>query len=67
MTYEALEGVERYFVLNGQAFARDGEVPAVVQACAERIDSLLFSVDVVRTVEGICRLCNWGMGRFAIA
>ncbi len=61
-SFEA-DSEERYFVLNGQAFAQDGEIPAVVQACAERIDSPFFSVDVARTAEGDLQVVELGDGQ----
>ncbi|WP_167225589.1 ATP-grasp domain-containing protein [Massilia rubra] len=54
---------ERYFVLRGQAFGRDGTVPALVHALASRIDSPFFSVDVVASSEGTRRLIELGDGQ----
>lgn len=54
---------ERYFVLRGQAFGRDGSVPALVHALASRIDSPFFSVDVVASSEGTLRLIELGDGQ----
>ena len=54
---------ERYFVLKGQVFAREGDVPEVVQACAERIESPFFSVDVARTVDGTLQVVELGDGQ----
>lgn len=54
---------ERYFVLRGQAFGRDGTVPALVQQIAGRIDSPFFSVDVVASCEGELRLIELGDGQ----
>ena len=54
---------ERYFVFRGKAFARDGNVPEMVQAIAPRIDSPFFSVDVVLSANGTLRLIELGDGQ----
>ncbi|NBF04557.1 ATP-grasp domain-containing protein [Pseudomonas sp. Fl5BN2] len=53
----------RYFVLNGQACAASGEVPALVQECAALIDSRFFSVDVILRSDGVLRLVELGDGQ----
>ena len=54
---------ERYFVVDGRAHARDGNVPAVVRDIARRIDSPFFSVDIVRDSGGRRRLIELGDGQ----
>ncbi|WP_028100766.1 ATP-grasp domain-containing protein [Pseudoduganella violaceinigra] len=67
---------ERYFVLNGRAYARDAIVPALVHEVARRIRSPFYSVDTVVDASGQLRLIElgdgqvsdikkWGAGRFA--
>ncbi|RSZ59597.1 hypothetical protein EJB06_09270 [Massilia atriviolacea] len=54
---------ERYFVLRGQAFGREGIAPALVHELARRIDSPFFSVDVAASSEGTLRLIELGDGQ----
>lgn len=54
---------ERYFVVAGTAFARDGNVPDIVQAVASRIASPFFSADVVKRKDGVLRLVELGDGQ----
>ncbi len=54
---------ERYFVYKGKAFARDGNVPDIVQHIASRIDSPFYSVDVVLSANGTPRLMELGDGQ----
>lgn len=63
--FEALspETEERYFVLKGKAFSRDGVVPEIVERIAARIDSPFFSVDIVLSAEGEPRLIELGDGQ----
>ena len=60
-----LPGTEqRYFVLRGVGYAAaGGSVPDVVRACAGRIPSPFFSVDVVRRRDGELRLVEIGDGQ----
>ncbi|WP_426193825.1 ATP-grasp domain-containing protein [Pseudomonas sp. NFXW11] len=53
----------RYFVLEGRAYAANGEVPALVEECAALIDSPFFSVDVVQRDDGALRLVELGDGQ----
>jgi hypothetical protein len=54
----------RYFVLDGRAFAPDGQpVPDLVQRVASRIPSPFFSVDVIRRDDGALRLVEVGDGQ----
>lgn len=57
------ETEERYFVLGGKAFSRDGDVPALVNDVAERITSPFFSVDTVLALSGQLRLIELGDGQ----
>jgi hypothetical protein len=53
----------RYFVIHHQVFAPDGEIPEIVRVCAERIQSLFFSVDVVTRADGAWRVIEVGDGQ----
>ncbi|MHA6194841.1 ATP-grasp domain-containing protein [Pseudomonas wadenswilerensis] len=57
------ESERRYFVLQGQAHASEGEVPELVSECARVIDSPFFSVDVVLRSDGVLRLVELGDGQ----
>lgn len=57
------ETEERYFVLNGQAYARDDVIPDIVLDIARRIDSPFFSIDIVLNSNGIARLMELGDGQ----
>jgi hypothetical protein len=57
------ETEERYFVLQGKAFARCGNVPALVNEIAGRISSPFFSVDTVFAKSGELRLMELGDGQ----
>jgi len=57
------ETEERYFVLDGRPFSRDGEVPALVAEVAQRISSPFFSVDTVFAASGQLRLIELGDGQ----
>ncbi len=46
------ESEQRFFVINGTAFASAGMPPAIVEDVARRIESPFFSVDVARTMDG---------------
>jgi hypothetical protein len=52
-------------VVQGRAYAADpaGPIPDVVGACAERIPSRFFSVDVVRRRDGADRVVEVGDGQ----
>lgn len=54
---------ERYFVLHGQAYARDGHVPAIVHDVAARIACPFFSVDIATATNGTLRLIELGDGQ----
>ena len=63
---EALEdgSEQRYFVINGSAHSNDGEAPpSVVTACASRLDSPFFSVDVATRSDGELRVVEVGDGQ----
>jgi hypothetical protein len=54
----------RHFVLDGRAFAPDGQpVPDLVQRVASRIPSPFFSVDVIRRDDGTLRVVEVGDGQ----
>jgi hypothetical protein len=53
----------RYFVANGQAFSADGDSPDLLAACATRIPSPFFSVDVARRSDGVLRIVEIGDGQ----
>ena len=57
------ESEERYFVCNGIAYARTGDVPPLVQSCADRINSSFFSVDVAENTSGELRMVELGDGQ----
>ena len=57
------ETEERYFVLNGRAYARADAVPPLVQTIAERIDSRFYSLDTVLSRDGSLRLIELGDGQ----
>jgi hypothetical protein len=58
------ESERRYFVLNGVGYAGGAEpVPDVVRACAERVRSPFFSVDVARRRDGALRVVEVGDGQ----
>jgi hypothetical protein len=54
---------ERYFVFQGKAFSRDGQVPALVETIAQRIDSPFFSVDTVMRADLELRVVELGDGQ----
>jgi hypothetical protein len=54
---------ERYFVFRGKPYARNGDVPEIVQTIAPRIGSPFFSVDVVLSTNGTLRLIELGDGQ----
>jgi hypothetical protein len=60
-----VETERRYFVIQGRAYAADpaGPIPHIVAACAERIPSPFFSVDVVRRRDGVERVVEVGDGQ----
>lgn len=61
---EYVEGTERrYFVLKGQPHAATGEVPNIVNDCAQIIASPFFSVDVVLRSDGVLRIVELGDGQ----
>lgn len=63
--FEALQEQteERYFVYQGKAFARDGQIPEMVHQIAEKINSPFFSVDIVLSDCGQPRLIELGDGQ----
>lgn len=57
------ESEERYFVLRGRAYGREGGVPALVQEIARRVESPFFSVDVIQAQHRGLRLIELGDGQ----
>lgn len=57
------ETEERYFVLNGKPFSRNGNVPSLVHEVAKKISSPFFSVDTVMAKSGELRLIELGDGQ----
>jgi hypothetical protein len=58
-----VETEERYFVLNGRAYASEGEAPALVHEIAGRIDNPFFSIDLITSQSGELRLVELGDGQ----
>jgi hypothetical protein len=54
---------ERYFVLNGKAYGRSGDVPELVREIARHVLSPCLSVDVVMRADGVLRLIEVGDGQ----
>ncbi|NVD69834.1 ATP-grasp domain-containing protein [Duganella sp. BJB1802] len=54
---------ERYFVLRGTPYGRDGTVPDLVRRIAAAVDSPFFSVDTVLSADGHLRLIELGDGQ----
>lgn len=54
---------ERYFVLDGLAYAREGNAPSLVHELAARVESPFFSVDLVTSEKGGLRLIELGDGQ----
>lgn len=57
------ETEERYFVLNGKPFSRDGTIPSLVHEVVKKISSPFFSVDTVMAKSGELRLIELGDGQ----
>lgn len=57
------ESEQRYFVLNAQTHSATGDVPPIVEQCAQRIRSPFFSVDVVQRGDGVLRIVEVGDGQ----
>jgi hypothetical protein len=57
------ETERRYFVFDSVPHAADGTIPAIVSACAQRIPSRFFSVDVVQRTDGVARVVEIGDGQ----
>lgn len=61
---EYLEDTERrYFVLLGQTYGINGEVPDLVNECARLIHSPFFSIDVALRSDGVLRVIELGDGQ----
>jgi hypothetical protein len=59
------ETEQRYFIINGRAFAASTatKIPDIVTACARRINSKFFSVDIIDTIDGCQRVVEVGDGQ----
>ena len=57
------ESEERYFVADGQVFARAGSTPQMVEVAAARISSQFFTVDVAQRADGLLRIVELGDGQ----
>ena len=57
------ETEQRYFVLDSVPHSASGPVPSIVSACAQRIHSRFFSVDVVQREDGGLRVVEVGDGQ----
>lgn len=54
---------KRYFVLNKQVYAADGDVSTSVREIASRIDSSFFTIDMIENTLGEPRLVEIGDGQ----
>ncbi|WP_341261903.1 ATP-grasp domain-containing protein [Morganella morganii] len=61
--YYKTDSERRYFVLNGQAFSADDNIPPVVQEIADIITTPFFSVDITENTAGELRLIEIGDGQ----
>lgn len=63
--FESLETdtEERYFIVAGNAFGREGSVPDIVHDIASRITSPFYTADIVRRSDGVLRLIELGDGQ----
>lgn len=57
------ETEERYFVIRGKAFGRDGVVPQMVHTLAAMVPSPFFAADVLSSRDGTLRLIELGDGQ----
>jgi ATP-grasp domain, R2K clade family 3 len=59
------ETEQRYFVINGRAFAvdPDAKIPFIVEKCASRINSKFFSVDAIERRDSCQRIVEIGDGQ----
>lgn len=53
----------RYFVVNGQPFGPEGDVPPLVKLVAQTITAPFYSVDIVANTQGDLRLVELGDGQ----
>ena len=54
---------DRFFVVQGEVFARSGIAPEIVQTAASRISSAFFTIDAVRRGDGVWRIVELGDGQ----
>lgn len=57
------ENEERYFVYNGKAFAREGEVPEIVNKILEIHNAPFYSIDIAKLKNGADILIEVGDGQ----
>jgi len=53
----------RYFVVNGQPYGSEGDVPELVKQIANTITAPFYSVDVIASTQGELRLVEIGDGQ----
>ena len=61
--YYNTDSERRYFVLNGQIFSADDNIPPVVREIADIITTPFFSVDITENTAGELRLIEIGDGQ----
>jgi hypothetical protein len=57
------ETERRFFVMNSIPCSMNGEIPAIVSECSQRIRSPFFSVDVIQRADGKLRIVEIGDGQ----
>jgi hypothetical protein len=58
-----IETEDRYFVLNGVPYSREGVYPSLLGEIAHRVNSRFYSVDLVKNRQGLYRLVELGDGQ----
>ncbi|WP_299409735.1 ATP-grasp domain-containing protein [Acaryochloris sp. IP29b_bin.148] len=53
----------RYFVINGNAYSPNAEIPTIVKTVTQRIEAPFYSIDIAKTTEGIERIVELGDGQ----
>ena len=54
---------DRFFVVQGEVFARSGIIPEIVRTAASRISSEFFTIDAVQRSDGVRRIVELGDGQ----
>ncbi len=59
------ETERRYFIIDGRSFAADRtiSIPEIVIACASKIDSKFFAIDIIERRDGLLRVVEIGDGQ----